>query len=227
MSRLSEDFGVLQARGLLFDMDGTLLDSTAPMIRVWGRWADRHGLEHTHVLSAIHGRRAVESIGSFNLVGVDAQKEARWIEDEEVDDVAGVIPIAGAVAFLNRIPRKQWAVVTSAPIRLAKARLGAAGIRLPDIMVTGEDVKRGKPFPDCFQLGAQRLGLPADECIAFEDAPAGIAAADAAGARVVVITATHHSPHETLHRKILNYEKLVLDQNGQHQLSLRLKSSVD
>ncbi len=227
MQTLPEDFGVLRARGLLFDMDGTLLDSTAPMTRVWGRWADRHGLEHTRVLSAIHGRRAVESIGSFNLVGVDAQREARWIEDEEVEDVAGINPIAGAVEFLKRIPRHQWAVVTSAPVRLAMARLGAAGIALPDVMVTGDDVERGKPFPDCFLLGAQRLGLPAHACVAFEDAPAGIAAADAAGAGVVVITATHHSPHETLHRKILNYEKLLLAHDGQHQLSLRLKSSVD
>lgn len=218
-----EEFGSLSAHGLLFDMDGTLLNSVAPMLRVWGRWASRHGLELHSFLNRIQGQRAIESIGAMKLPGVDAALEAQWIEDEEVADVAGVIPVPGAIEFLATIPRAHWAIVTSAPRRLAQARLGAAGIPLPDVIVCGEDVTRGKPNPDPFLLGAQRLGLSARDCIVFEDAHSGIRAAEAAGANVVVITATHDEAHSQHHRRRRDYHGLHLDTGNGSPFTLRAR----
>jgi sugar-phosphatase len=126
-----------------------------------------------------------------------------------MDDVDGVHAIAGAAGFLASLPTDRWAIVTSAPRLLAERRLGAAGLPLPAIMVTAEDVDRGKPAPDCFLLAAERLGYPARECLVFEDAAAGIAAAEAAGTAVVVITATHKHSLEAPHPSIASFDGLT------------------
>ena len=214
-------FGPISARGFLFDMDGTLLDSTAPMLRVWGNWCQRRGVNAATFIPTIHGLRASESIGALKLPGIDPQVEAQWIEKMEVEDVDGVVPIGGVLALLEALPRESWAIVTSAPIRLARARLAAAGIPLADIMVVGEDVRRGKPDPACFLLGAERLGLTAKDCIAFEDAPAGIASAEAAGARVVVITATHHQPHQGPQQRLHDYHGVRVESHAAPVVTLR------
>jgi len=157
----------------------------------------------------------------LKLPGIDPQVEAKWIEKMEVEDVDGVVPIGGVLALLEALPRESWAIVTSAPIRLARARLAAAGIPLADIMVVGEDVRRGKPDPACFLLGAERLGLTAKDCIAFEDAPAGIASAEAAGARVVVITATHHQPHQGPQQRLHDYHGVRVESHAAPVVTLR------
>lgn len=186
----------------LFDMDGTILSSIAATERVWSSWARRHKLDLETFLPTIHGVRASETIARLNLPGVDIQAEADLLLQAELEDVEGIVPIDGAIAFLASLPADRWAVVTSAPRELAKRRLGAAGLPLPPLMVAGEDVKRGKPAPDCFLLAAERLGQKPEDCLVFEDAVAGIRAAEAAGMAVAVVTATHaHSlgtPHPTL-----------------------------
>ena len=192
----------------LFDMDGTLLSSIAAAERVWARWARRHGLDVAAFLPTIHGMRSVETVRRLGLPGLDPQAEADAITAEEMVDVDGVAPIAGAAAFLAALPADRWAVVTSAPRLLAERRIAAAGLRAPPLMIAAEDVTRGKPAPDCFLLAAGRLGVRADDCLVFEDAPAGIAAAEAAGAAVLVIGATHPHPIATPHRVLQGYEGL-------------------
>ena len=189
----------------LFDMDGTVLTSIVAAERVVGAWAREHGLDVDAFLPTIHGRRMIETLQALALPGVDPETEARAINAAEMADVDGVDAIDGAKAFLAALPDDRWAIVTSAPRELAKVRLAAAGLPLPAVLVTAEDVERGKPAPDCFLLAAQRLGHPIEDCLVFEDAPAGIAAAEAAGASIVVITATHSPPLETPHPGVTGY----------------------
>lgn len=194
----------------LFDMDGTILSSIAAAERVWAGWAARHGLDVAAFLPTIHGRRAVETIRQLALPGVDAQAEADEITRREIDDVAGIDAIAGAAAFLAALPADRWAIVTSAPRALALRRIEAAGLPLPAVIVTADDVVNGKPAPDGFRLAAQRLGVAVEACLVFEDAPAGIAAAEAAGAAIVVITATHTHPIATLHPQLPGYGAITV-----------------
>ncbi|MDX8516269.1 HAD-IA family hydrolase [Mesorhizobium captivum] len=200
----------------LFDMDGTVLNSIAAAERVWTQWANRHGLDVASFLPTIHGRRARETIAALKLPGVDPIAEADALLKAEADDLDGIVPIPGAVAFLKSLPLERWAIVTSAPRELALLRIAAAGIPVPAMMVSAEDVTRGKPAPDCFLLAAKRLGVEARDCLVFEDAPAGIAAGEASGASVMVISATHVHPVVTQHASIASYDALgtVVDDTG-------------
>jgi len=192
----------------LSDMDGTILTSIVAAERVWAGWARRHGLDVEAFLPTIHGVRSVETVRRLGLPGVDPEAEAAEITRLEIEDVAGVEAIAGAAAFLAALPSDRWAIVTSTPRTLATRRLEAAGLPVPPVMITAEDVDRGKPAPDCFLLAATCLGVRADQCLVFEDTPAGIAAAEAAGAAVMVITVTHAHPLETVHPAVRDYAAL-------------------
>jgi sugar-phosphatase len=205
----------------LFDMDGTLTNSIAAAERVWTRWAMSKGLDVEALLSTIHGVRCVDTMRRLNLPGVDPEREAERLAQMETDDVEGVVSIDGAARFLAALPPERWAVVTSAPRRLAERRILAAGLPLPNVMVAAEDVERGKPAPDCFQLAAKKLGVKPEDCLVFEDAPAGIAAAEAAGAKVMVITATHKHPVETPHPGLGSYDTYTVSLTDQGWLSLR------
>jgi sugar-phosphatase len=190
----------------LFDMDGTVLDSIAVAERVWGAWALRHGLDVETFLPTIHGVRAEETIRRQNLADLDIALETEAILRAEVADIEGVIPIPGAEAFLRALPIDRWAVVTSAQRELALRRMAAAGLPIPAVLVTAEDVSRGKPAPDGYVLAAERLGVAPGACLVFEDAPAGLLAGEAAGADMVVITATHRHPLEVSHPHLAGYE---------------------
>lgn len=201
---------------LLFDMDGTLLNSLAATERVWGNWARKHGLDVEAFMPTMHGVRGIDTITRLGIEGVDPVSEAKKILDDEVADVEGVIPIDGVVEFLSSLPSDSWAIVTSAPRILAERRMAAAGIPFPKVIVTSEDVASGKPHPACFLLGAERLGVNASDCIVFEDAPAGIKAGEAAGATVMVVAATHDYSSDSAHPSIDTYETLFanVDDNG-------------
>ena len=192
----------------LFDMDGTLLNSIIAAERVWTIWAQRHDLDVAAFLPTIHGVRSVDTIRRLNLPGLDPVLEAEGISRAEIEDVEGVVSIEGAARLLASLPAERWAIVTSAPRALAEARLKAASLELPANLITAEDVSQGKPAPDCFLLAAKRLGVDIKDCLVFEDAPAGIAAAEAAGASVMVITATHEHAITTAHATLVSYEEV-------------------
>ena len=193
---------------LLFDMDGTIITSVASAERVWAAWAERHGLEVASFLPKIHGVRGIDVITGLGLPNIDAEAEVQAVLLAEMEDVGGVEPIEGAAAFLASLPPDRWAIVTSSPRKLALRRLEAAGLSPPAVLVTGEEIEHGKPAPDCFLLGAKRLGQKIEDCLVFEDAPAGIQAGEAAGAAVVVVTALHKHPLDTKHPTIKGYGKL-------------------
>lgn len=213
----------------LFDMDGTILSSIAATERVWSSWARGYGLDVAAFLPTIHGVRASETIGRLNLPGVDPQREAEIVLRAELEDVDGIVPISGAADFLAMLPADRWAVVTSAPRELARRRLGAAGLPLPPLMISGEDVTKGKPAPDCFLLAASRLGQKPEDCLVFEDAPAGIAAAEAAGMTVAVVTATHSHGANVPHPTIAGYETFGVrtDDAGRLLIAARLNTFVE
>lgn len=205
----------------LFDMDGTLLSSLEAAERIWTGWALSHGLDVAAFLPTMHGKRAVDTVRGLGLPGVDPEAEADAITAAEIEDMGGIHEIAGAAAFLASLPPERWAIVTSAPEVLARRRLEAAGIPVPAVFVTADDVTQGKPAPDCYLLAATRLGIAATDCVIFEDAPAGILAAERSGATVVVITATHAThPIETPHATTLDYRTIraATDEAGKMRL---------
>jgi len=181
----------LTARALLLDMDGTLVDSSRAVQRVWQRWATEHGLDIDTVLSVVHGR---QGFASMALLLPDRPMELNHADNrrmlaEETADTEGVVPIAGAPAFLASLADLPHALVTSADDALTRARMGAAGLGLPAVAVTAEQVTASKPDPEGFLAGAARLGIAPGDCVVFEDSEAGVAAGLAAGMRVVGVGA--------------------------------------
>lgn len=193
----------------LFDMDGTILTSIKSAERVWTSWAIRHGLDPVSFVPTIHGKRTEDTIRNLGLPGVDPVAEALGIALAEIEDVGDIEEIAGVGRFLASLPTDRWAIVTSASRPLATARIAAAGLPLPPLLVSADDVKRGKPHPDPFLLGAQKLGVAPQDCLVFEDTTIGLAAAESAGMDSVVVTATHTHPVETRSAPVADYLDLV------------------
>src|SRR5713226_6238297 len=179
----------IRCRGVLFDLDGVLVDSTPAVARAWAGWAREHGFEPDEVVKKAHGRPSITTIREL-LPHADHAAEDREMERREIADVDGVIPLPGALELLRALPLERWAIVTSCTRALAHVRIGAAGLPKPRHLVTATDVKHGKPDPEPYLKGAQILGVPASECSVFEDAPAGIRAGKAAGARVLALRTT-------------------------------------
>jgi sugar-phosphatase len=185
----------LICRGLLFDLDGVLVDSTPAVARVWSKWALEHGMDPDDTVRRAHGRPSLATIREL-LPDADHEKENAVVEQREIDDTDGVVPLPGTVALLRAIPEDRWAIVTSCTRRLATVRLEAAGLPIPKHFVTSNDITRGKPDPEPYLKGALTLGLPAADCVVVEDAPAGVRSGRGAGARVIGLRTT--APDETL-----------------------------
>jgi mannitol-1-/sugar-/sorbitol-6-phosphatase len=208
-------------RAILFDMDGTVLTSIAATERVWSAWARKHGLDVEAFLPTIHGMRPIETMQRLGLPGLDLAEEMRAVERAEIEDLEGIEAIAGIAAFLDSLPADRWAIVTSASKELAALRLAAAGLPAPPLLVTSHDVRLGKPAPDGFLLAAERLGQPIESCLVFEDSAAGIQSAEAAGAAVVVVNATHRHPMVTPHPSIRGFERLQVKLAADGWLDIR------
>ena len=177
------------ASALLFDLDGVLVDSTPVITRIWEQWATEHGFEPVKTAREAHGRPSLESIREL-LPDADHEALNRDLEQREIDDTDGVVPVRGSVELLASLPPDRWALVTSCGRALAEARVQAGGHAIPRNMVTFNDVKNGKPDPEPFLLGAHILGFNIADCIVVEDAPAGIRSGKAAGARVIALRST-------------------------------------
>ncbi|MFF1417524.1 HAD-IA family hydrolase [Streptomyces sp. NPDC058280] len=178
---------VLTARALLLDMDGTLVNSDASVERCWRGWAAEHGLDPEAVLQVVHGRQGYATMA---VLLPDRPVEQNHADNlvllaRETADTDGVVPIPGAPAFMAAIATLPHALVTSADVALADARMTAAALPMPKIRVTAESVTASKPHPEGFLRGAAELGFAPEDCVAFEDSEAGITAARAAGMRVV------------------------------------------
>jgi mannitol-1-/sugar-/sorbitol-6-phosphatase len=175
--------------GLLFDMDGVLVDSTPAVARVWTRWAARHGFDAAEVVHRAHGRPSITTIREY-LPDGDHLAENREIERDEITDLDGVVPLPGALELLSALPRGRWTIVTSCSRRLAEVRLKTSGLPRPEVFVTSSDITNGKPAPDPYLKGAEVLGFSPRDCVVVEDAPAGVRSGKAAGTRVIALRTT-------------------------------------
>ena len=179
-----------ECEGILFDLDGVLVDSTAVVTRTWREWAEARGLDAERILEVAHGRRAAEVVRLF-APDVDAESEARELERIEVEDLEGVLEIEGARELLSSLPADGWTVVTSGTRALASSRMRHVGLPLPERFVSADDVQNGKPHPEAYLKGAEVLGVAPEECVVIEDAPSGVSSARAAGMRVVAVATTY------------------------------------
>ena len=179
----------LSCEAILFDMDGTLVDSTACVEAIWARWARKHGIDLHHLLQISHGRRTVDTLMEV-APQLDVESEARALEREECTAREGIVAVGGASQLLHRLKEHRWAVVTSASRALATVRLQCAGLPVPSLLISGDDVFRGKPDPEGYLKAADRLGVPYDRCVVVEDTPAGILAGRNAGMTVLALSTT-------------------------------------
>lgn len=182
----------LRVAGLISDMDGVLIDTGGIYDRHWQRWAAHHGVSHERIAAVHFGRPAVETI-RLAAPGLDAVAEARRFNDALADDpdANGVAAMPGAVELMRGLPAHRWAIATSAPRVMAERWLAHVDFPQPRVLVTIDDVTRGKPAPDPYLRAAELLGFAAGQCLVIEDAPAGISAAKSAGAQVLAVLSTH------------------------------------
>ncbi|WP_330330196.1 HAD-IA family hydrolase [Streptomyces sp. NBC_00536] len=189
---------VLSAKALLLDMDGTIVNSDAVVERCWREWAVTHGLDPHEVIKVVHGRQGYATMAILLPERPMAENHAEnaVMLARETADTDGVVPVGGAEAFMAAIAALPHALVTSADLALATARMTAAGLPMPRVRVTAESVSASKPDPEGFLKGAAALGVDPADCIVFEDSAAGIAAGLAAGMRVIGVgpRAAAHAP---------------------------------
>lgn len=190
MTKKKDYSKVLICRILLFDLDGVLVDSIANVERHWGEWARRHQLDTQQVLETIHGRRTIDTIRQV-APRLPAENEARYLDDMQTLDTNGVVATAGAAELLSQLAPEQWAIVTSGPATLARARLRAAKLPLPRLLISGNDVKQGKPHPESYLKAAELMQAEPEECLVIEDSLPGIEAAHAAHIPAIAVGNTH------------------------------------
>ena len=217
----------MECKGFLFDLDGTLVDSLPAVERSWINWALSWGVNPQDVLAFIHGKQAITSLRHF-MEGESEetiQKEFLKLEQIEATDTEGVTALPGAHLLLSELNRQDipWAIVTSGSMPVASARHKAANLPEPEVFITAEQVKHGKPQPDAYLLGAERLGLAPEDCVVVEDAAAGVMAGLAAGCKVIAVNAPDDTPGiENVDFDLSTLEILLVSSSGEGvKVSLR------
>jgi mannitol-1-/sugar-/sorbitol-6-phosphatase len=181
---------IFDCAAILFDLDGVLVDSTGSVTRQWRRWAEEHSIDPQKVVEIAHGVRSIEIIRKM-APHLDPQAEVARLEKCEADDQEGVAVMPGAANLLKAIPEGRWCVVTSGTRYLATARLKLANLPTPKVLISADDVSKGKPDPEPYLTGAKLLDVNPAQCLVIEDAPAGIRAAHAGAMKAVGITSTY------------------------------------
>lgn len=218
----------MECKGFLFDLDGTLVDSLPAVERAWSNWARDHDIAPQTVLDFIHGKQAITSLRHF-LAGASEetiQREFVELEQVEATDTAGIVAMPGAQALLTRLDELEipWAIVTSGTVPIAHARHREAGLSAPREFITAEQVARGKPNPDAYLLGAERLGLSPAECVVVEDAPAGVLSGLAAGCKVIAVKAPADTPRlDEVDAALSSLEQLQISRTADGWVNITLK----
>ncbi len=176
----------IRAEVALFDLDGVLVDSMPIIREIFEGWARSCGLDLAHVVATVHGRPTMQALADL-LPAAEVAAHLGYLTAEEIRRSAEMVCLPGAKELLAGLHVGRWAVVTSGARAVARARLASTGLPWPEVLVTADDVERGKPAPDCYLLAAARLGVLPAGCVVVEDAPAGVRAALAAGMRCIGI----------------------------------------
>ena len=194
----------VRCKAVLFDMDGTLVDSTQVVELAWEGWAVRHSIPFEDVLSFSHGRPTIATLDHF-LPGRDHAEELEELSRFEETQTEGILAVPGAAELLHAVQKQNypWAIVTSAWRKLAETRIIAAGLPLPRVIVPVDEIRNGKPDPEGFLQAAERLGIAPEECIVFEDTRPGIDAGLGAGMQVVGLLTTF-SAQELRHQPLIS-----------------------
>lgn len=179
----------LKCAGIVFDLDGVLVDSSTIVERHWRRWAALHSIDLDAILSISTGKRNLEVMREV-APHLDVEREAAAMDAEEALDLDGLKRYPGSLELISSLPPNRWAIATSGARDTAAARLTAVGLPIPDVLVTADDVENGKPHPEPYTRAAILMGIPAIDCVAIEDAPSGIASATTAGMTAIGITSS-------------------------------------
>src|SRR5215467_7923986 len=215
--------GKIDCRGLLFDLDGVLVDSTPAVARVWTIWARKHGFDPEETVRKAHGRPSLATIREL-LPNADHEQENALVERMEIEDVSDVVPLPGTLALLGSLPADRWTVVTSCTRALALVRLRVAGLPVPQKMVTSTDIVNGKPHPEPYLKGAELLGIRPKDCLVIEDAPAGIQSARKGGMKVIGITSTYPASQlSTAHAVVQKLAQIHVGQDGTGQFAVAVR----
>jgi mannitol-1-/sugar-/sorbitol-6-phosphatase len=202
---------------ILFDLDGVLVDSTRSVSRQYRLWAQKANLDPRIVENIPHGVRAIDVVRQL-APHLGAEAEVERLEKMEAEDQEGVVVMPGATELLESIPGNRWCVVTSGTRYLATCRLKHANLPIPRVMVSADDVSKGKPDPEPYLTGARLLGMNSSDCLVIEDAPAGIQAAHAGKMKVIAITSTY--PASALEADVVVQRLAQIKVSGQGSLSL-------
>ncbi len=181
---------VVEVQGILFDMDGVLISSIGSVERCWRRWAALYGVPDPQNVVIPHGVRALDIMRRL-VPGVGVVEGLRLIEDMELEDLSDLRVLPGAGELLRSLPTERWAIVSSATRRLLVGRLAAAGLPVPELIISGDMVERGKPDPEPYRRGAELIHTRRRDCLVIEDAPSGVQAGVAAGCMVLAVEGTH------------------------------------
>jgi sugar-phosphatase len=198
----------IRVEAVLFDMDGTIVDSSIPVQKAWRVWATEHGVDFARVMAVMHGRRAIETMQMLAPELPQPETVERFLEAELLE-IDGIVEVPGAAAFIASLPVDRWGVVTSAVESMARDRIRAAGLPDPHVLVSADMVERGKPHPEGFLRAAELLGAAPARCVVFEDAPAGIEAAKAAGMIVVGVETNYPAAELGVERAIRDFRSAV------------------
>lgn len=214
-------------RGLLFDLDGTLVNSLEFVEASWSAWAVRRGYSAQAVRHYLHGKPALSTLRHFMSDASEAAitQEFLALEEYEASHAQGMTAVAGAVAFLQQLNALNvpWGIVTSGSRKVASARIHHAGLPFPNVLVTSEDITYGKPHPEPFLLGAKRLNVPVSQCVVFEDSHAGLLSAQAAQSVVVEVLTPQAGVHDLeTFAAIPHYQNLSVSPKGAAEFFLQL-----
>ncbi len=208
---------------ILFDLDGVLCDSTKAVDREWREWAARKGVDGDAIMEIAHGVRTIEVIRRV-APHLDAEAEAAAIENHEAEDQRGVVVMPGALELVRSVPEGRWGVVTSGSRPLATNRLRQCGLPVPEVLVTSDDVTQGKPDPEPYLKGAERLGFAPEECLVIEDAPAGVRSARAAGMKVIGLASTYGAAElASADAVVQNLGRIQITSNGTGSLVIEVR----
>ncbi|WP_300004418.1 HAD-IA family hydrolase [uncultured Cedecea sp.] len=214
--------------GMLFDLDGTLVNSLDFVEKSWSIWAGRKGLSSEEVLQYLHGKPAISTLRHFMPSASDEaiEQEFTILEDYEAKHVDTITPVAGAVSFLSSLQQLSvpWGIVTSGSLKVANARIKQAGLPFPEVLITSEDIQYGKPHPEPFLMGALKLNLSPHSCIAFEDSSAGMVSARQAGCVVVEVTTAQSVIHDVdTYLRLADYLHISVQSLGGSDFLLKVK----